>query len=514
MSPLNPPMTEEAASAVQTATIRPKVITLDPVTRIEGHLKIEVKLDRIDGRLQVVDAWSSGTLFRGIERILIQRDPWDAVPITQRICGVCPVSHGMAAVKTLDAAARVTVPENARILRNLVLGANFLQSNVLHFYHLALLDYVDGPNMPPWEPVWDVDKRVDSETTEKLISHYLQALEIRRKAHEMGGVFGGRLPHPPSYVPGGFTSNPTVERIAVLNSYLREIVPFIRDVWIPDVELLGSIYSDYFEIGRGPGNLLAFGAFDLDASGENMLFARGRSERGAKEVVPVDVAAITEDVTWSWYKNRTDGLRPAKGRSIAKFPKKNAYSWLKAPRYAGAPYEVGPLARMWVNGDYRAGISVMDRHMARALETLKIAQAMQDWAGELRIGRPVYVESAPPRSAKAYGLTEAPRGALGHWIRIRNGKIARYQIVTPTCWNASPRDTAGVPGPIEQALIGTPVSDWKMPIELLRVVHAFDPCMACAVHVMRVGEDRGLIVQNRWAPTAAEPRSPVQPGKT
>jgi hydrogenase large subunit len=197
------------------------------------------------------------------------------------------------------------------------------------------------------------------------------------------------------------------------------------------------------------------------------------------------VNAITEQVTYSWYQDSTNNLRPSSGQTIPQHPKNRAYSWLKAPRYAGAPYEVGPLARMWVNGDYRSGISVMDRHRARAQETRKIARAMQAWLGQLIATGPVYTRPNVPSSATAYGLTEAPRGALGHWLKITNGRIGQYQIVTPTCWNASPKDTQGAHGPIEEALIGTPVSNPDEPIEVLRVIHSFDPCLSCAVHVTR-----------------------------
>ena len=479
------------------AELKPKVVTIDPLTRIEGHLKIEVELDSVGGQRQVVDAWSTGTLFRGFEQILIDREPWDAPPITQRICGVCPVAHGMAAVTTLDAASNVTPPANGRILRNLVLGSNFVQSHILHFYHLAALDYIHGPAMAPWEPDWDVDRRVDEATTGELINHYVTALAMRRKAQEAGTVFGGRMPPPPTYIPGGFTGVLKPEQITLFAAYLTELIAFVEGTYIPDVQLLGSVYDDYFDIGRGPGNLLAYGVFELDSSGENRLLARGRAENGSDVILPVDLDAITEDVTWSWYDDATDGLPPAGGATVPQYPKGNAYSWLKAPRYAGQPYEAGPLARMWVNGDYRNGVSTMDRHVARALETLKVAQAMQGWLGELQSGAPLYAENLPPESATAYGLTEAPRGALGHWLEISNGKIAHYQVVTPTCWNASPRDSAGVSGPIEQALIGTPVQDWRKPIELLRVVHSFDPCLACAVHVMQADGDAEVVVRSR-----------------
>jgi hydrogenase large subunit len=465
-----------------------QTLLIDPVTRIEGHLKIDVKVDTAGGVQKVVDAFATGTLFRGFETLLLNRPPEDAQHITQRICGVCPVPHGMAAVMALDKAYKVTAPPNARIMRNLVMGANFIQSHILHFYHLAALDFISGPDMPPWQPSWKADNRFDSKTTAALVNNYVKALEMTRKAHEMGALFGGRMPHPPTYLPGGFTTTPRPERIAKFRTYLGELLAFIQGVYLKDADALAKVYADYLSIGRGPGNLLAFGVFDTDEFGIRKLLRPGRIANGYSAVQKVDVKQITEEVTHSWYQDSTDHLNPASGATVPQYPKPDAYSWLKAPRYAGVPYEAGPLARMWVNGDYQDGISVMDRHLARAQETLKIATAMRSWVDQLQVGGPVYTPSSPPLTAASYGLTEAPRGALGHWLQIGNGRISRYQVVTPTCWNASPRDGSGKRGPIEEALIGTPVADVNQPVEVVRVIHSFDPCLSCAVHVMRPAE--------------------------
>ena len=325
--------------------------------------------------------------------------------------------------------------------------------------------------------------RLGPTDTETLQNDYLTALEMRRKAHEMGALFGGRLPHPPSFVPGGFTTTPRQARITQFQSYLTELIPFIENTYIPDVGLVAKNYKDYYSVGRGSGNLLAYGVFDLDYTGNAKLLKRGRVVNGSTTVQSVDVSAITKSVTDSWYSDTTNNLNPAVGATVPKYPKKNGYSWLKAPRYSGAAYEAGPLARMWVNGDYRYGISVMDRHEARAQEALKVANAMQTWVSQLNPIGPVCDRYTTPVTAKSYGLTEAPRGALGHWVSITNSLVSRYQVVTPTCWNASPKDSKGQRGPIEQALVGTPVRDTAEPIEVLRVIHSFDPCLACAVHV-------------------------------
>ncbi|MFB3881225.1 MAG: nickel-dependent hydrogenase large subunit [Armatimonadota bacterium] len=472
-----------AAAATQVVTV------VDPVTRLEGHLKVRIVIDTVGGVQQVVDARSSGTMFRGFELMLVGRDPREAQHMTQRICGVCPVSHGLASVLAQDAACRVTPPANARIMRNLVLGANYLQSHILHFYHLAVPDFVDGPAMPPWQPSWAIDRRFSAATSAVLVDHYVRALDMRRKAHEMGALFGGRLPHPPTYIAGGFTTTPRSDRINKFISYLNELIPFITNVYIPDAELLASTYADYRSIGAGLGSLLAYGVFDLNSTGTSKLLRRGRAPAGLTTIHSVELASINEQVVKSYYSDATNGLNPANGVTAPLYPKSAAYSWLKAPRYINSPYEVGPLARMWVNGDYRRGISTMDRHLARAYETLKVARAMSDWVRQLNPSGPVYTRATFPAAATGVGLTEAPRGALGHWIRIASGRLSHYQIITPTCWNASPVGSSGGRGPIERALIGTPIQDPDRPLEAMRVIHSFDPCLSCAVHVMRPGKE-------------------------
>jgi hydrogenase large subunit len=474
---------------MQAISYTAKSITLDPVSRIEGHLKVDITIDTVNGQQVVIDAKATGTMFRGIETILINRSPLDAPDITQRICGVCPVSHALASSSALENAAGVTIPSNARILRNLVLGSNYLQSHILHFYVLSALDFVDGPAMPPWQPSWKADKRIVGTGAQELVNHYVQALEMRRKCHEMGALFGGRLPHPPSFVPGGFTTSLRQDRIDRFREYLAEITAFINNVYIPDVHLVGNVYRDYFQIGAGCRNFLAYGVFDLDDAGKTKLLRRGVARNGSATIQPLNVNAITEKVLHSWYADSTDSLNPANGITQPVYPKNDdAYSWLKAPRYEETPYEAGPLARMWVNGSYSNGISVIDRHLARAEEAVKVADAMRLWVNELQMGAPIYREFRIPANASGIGLTEAPRGALGHWHRISSSRTGRYQIITPTCWNASPRDGRNVLGPIEQALIKTPVQNPDEPIEVVRVIHSFDPCLSCAVHVMRPAE--------------------------
>lgn len=457
---------------MKTIRVNPQSLDIDPVVRVEGHLRVEVAVDEVDGLQQVVDAKVSGVLFRGFERILAGRSPWDAPDLTQRICGVCPVSHGLAASLALERVNGLRLPPNARWMRNLTLAANYLQSHILHFYVLSLLDFVDGPDMPPWQPSWKSDKRISGDEAKTFVEHYLAALETRRKCHEMGAIFGGKLPHPPAFVAGGFSAVPKAEDVTRFRSYLAEVEKFIHDIYLTDVERVAGAYPDYRVIGGGHKRLLAFGCFDEDSSGAVQLFPRGRSGEDAA----VDLSAITEHVAASWYADDT-GL-PA-------HPKDNAYSWIKAPRYDGVPYEVGPLARMWVKGLYQDGVSVMDRHLARAKEAAELVPAMRRWLDQIVPGQPVYERFELPAEGAGAGLVEAPRGALGHWVKIAGGKIEHYSVITPTCWNASPRDAGGVRGPMEEALIGTPVKDVAEPVEVVRVLHSFDPCLACAVHAMR-----------------------------
>ena len=472
----------------------PTIVTIDPVTRLEGHLRVDVTVDAVDGKQQVTEAHLAGTSFRGFETMLVGRDPSEAPHLTQRICGVCAVPHGVAAALALEKAAQSTIPENARVLRNLVMGANFIQSHILHFYQLSLLDYVNGPGMPPWEPQWNVDRRIEGADATRLVDHYKAALQAVRQTNEMAAVFAGRQPHSPAFVPGGFTNVPTADQVATFRKYLGTITDFVRNVYLPDVDFVSSRYPEYDQLGRGYGNLLALGGFPLDGAGKGLFFGGGRVAEGAKEVQALDSKAVTEQVTHSWYEDGSTNRHPSDGATQAAYPKDGAYSWLKAPRYEGQPYETGPLARMMIAQVYRKGISVHDRHRARAAETLKIAEALPGWLEEIKPGEAVYTRYSVPAEAEAAGLTEAPRGGLGHWLKIRQGRIAHYQVVTPTCWNASPRDDQDRPGPIEKALVGTPVADSRQPVEVLRVVHSFDPCLACAVHVCRPADRARAVV--------------------
>ena len=477
-------------------------IKIDPITRIEGHLAIEAVID--DG--VVKEAKSAGTLFRGFEIILQGRDPRDANRLTQRICGVCPTAHATASALCLDDAFGLTdkIPDNAKLIRALVFGSNFLQSHILHFYHLAALDYVDAAgavgDTAPFVPRYEGDYRVSGEANAELVNHYLKALDIRRKCQEMLAIFGGKMPHNVGIVPGGVTEKPTEDKITNFLWRLKEIKEFVENVYIPDVIAVAKIYDDYFGIGKGCGRLLAYGGFDLPTG---KLFKAGVISPDL-QLEPFAKENITEDLKHSWYADAASGKNPAQGETQPDIKKKEAYSFLKSPRYKGQVCEVGPLARMVSNyvqgdaitkelvdsvlGEFSAGVdalySVLGRHAARALEAKLVANAMVDWLIRLKPDEPTIVESEIPEKGEGAGLTEAPRGGVGHWITIKDKKIERYQVIAPTAWNASPKDDKDQPGAVEQAIIGTKVKDKDNPFELVRIVRAFDPCLACSVHLL------------------------------
>ncbi|MCP4650500.1 MAG: nickel-dependent hydrogenase large subunit [PVC group bacterium] len=456
-----------------------KKIVIDPITRIEGHLGVEVEVEND----KVIDARCKANMFRGFETILKGRDPRDAIHLTQRICGVCSCAHATASVLCVENAAGANIPENARIIRNLALGANYLHSHILHFYHLAALDFVQGPSVPPFIPRYTGDFRLPEKINAACVEHYLEALKIRMLAHEMRAMWTGKAPHHVGFMLGGVSEKPSVDKIAGYIWRLKKVKAFIDNIYIPDVLAVADVYKDYKEIGKGHGNLLAYGVFDLNKKGLKKLLGRGAYINN--ESIPLDPDKISEDLMYSWYKNESSRKNPKDGATDPMPDKENAYTWGKAARYDGKPCEVGPLARMWVNGDYQSGISVIDRHAARALEAKKIADVLEGWATELRLDESTYKAEKLPKENYGIGLTEAPRGALGHWVKVEKSKTANYQVITPTVWNVSPRDDAGVRGPIEEALIGTPVADADNPIEIARVVRSFDPCLACTVHLIK-----------------------------
>ncbi len=462
-------------------------IAIDPITRLEGHLKAEVEV--AGGR--VVDAHITGGMYRGFEQILVGRDPRDATQITQRICGVCPTAHATASALALDDAFGVELTDNGRIARNLILGANFLQSHILHFYHLAALDYVNGPETAPFIPRYAKnDVRLPKELNDVAVGQYLEALEIRKICHEMVALLGGRMPHVQGIVVGGSTEIPTREALNAYAERFKKVKQFVLEKYVPLVYLLAGPYGDLLKTGVGHKNLVSWGVFPLDNSG-NTLLKPGVYTDGKDYAV--DPAMIKEYVKYSWFEDSTTGLNPTKGKTLPNPNKPGAYSFIKAPRYNGKPHEGGPLARMWATnpelsktGREKLGVtnlrdigdacfSILGRHVARAEETALVAMAVEEWLSQAQPGKETFVPADIPQSAEGLGMTEAPRGALLHYIDIKDQKIANYQVTSATIWNANPRDDMGQRGPIEEALIGVPVPDVENPVNVGRLIRSFDP---------------------------------------
>jgi hydrogenase large subunit len=553
-------------------------VVVDPITRIEGHLRIEAE---VDGGA-VKEAWSSSTMFRGIELILRGRDPRDAWAFTQRICGVCTTVHAIASIRAVEKAIGAVPPPNARLLRNLIMAAQHVQDHVIHFYHLQALDWVDVVSALSADPAktaslaqsvsdWPLSSvkyfsavqdrvkafvqrgqlgpfanaywghpayKLPPEANLMGVAHYLEALDWQRRFIKIHAILGGKNPHLQSFLVGGMAtpvdpdaqSSLNMETIAELEKLVADGVDFVSRVCLPDVLAIASFYKDWASIGGGVGNYMSYGEFPEDDRQNPELFLPAGIIHGRDltRIAMVDQAKISEWVAHSWYDYSVGddkGLNPFKGETTPHYtgPKPpyerldvaQKYSWLKSPRYDGEPMEVGPLARMLVA--YGSGrparvkqlidkalstlgvgpealFSTLGRVAARAIEAQVLAESMNKWVQGLadNMGRGDYrvQDNAKwdPGTWRAdcfgAGFHEAPRGALGHWVHISNGSIANYQCVVPSTWNAGPRDAKGQPGPYEASLAGTPIAKPDQPLEILRTVHSFDPCMACGVHVV------------------------------
>jgi [NiFe] hydrogenase large subunit/hydrogenase large subunit len=552
---------------------------VDPITRIEGHLRIEAQAE--NGR--ITNAWASSTQFRGIEIIMKGRDPRDAWAFTQRICGVCTVVHAVASCRAVEDALGITIPPNASLIRNLVHGMQTVQDHVIHFYHLHALDWVDvmsalkadpagtaaiAKKISPWpnnsetyfKEVQDRVKtfaaggqlgiftngywghpayKLPPEVNLLAVAHYLEALDWQKDVIRLHAIFGGKNPHP-NFLVGGMASAINLEdtgtinavRLADVHGMIVRARRFVEQVYWPDLVAIAGFYKDWAAIGGGTGNYLAVGEFaDLDSNDlASQYFPRGIIlNRDLSKVWEYDQNLVKEYISSSWYEysgGDDAGLHPYEGETAPKYtgPKtpwtflqdEKKYTWMKAPRYDGRPMEVGPLARMLVA--YGAGheevrglatevltrldappaalFSTLGRVAARGMETLLLARRMEHWYDKLveriRSGDTKTFDGSkwdpstwPAGTARGYGALDAARGALGHWVEIEGGKITRYQCVVPSTWNCSPRDPKGQPGPYEAALTDNhPLVRPDQPLEILRTIHSFDPCMACGVHVL------------------------------
>jgi len=459
-------------------------IEISPVTRINGLWQLQVMVD--GGK--VSEARSTGLFFRGIEKIMEGRDPRDGAYITQRICGICSTAHSIAAVLAVEDMLNLEVPPGAARLRNLLLGTDLLQNHIRHFYIMVLPDFAPGPERPPFIPHYQGVYRIPEQKRQLLWQHYLEQLEISRMAHEMVTVFSGKIPHQHGIVVGGASVRPTADRVRTFGSMLEEIRRFIKERMIPDAELLARYYEDYYRIGIGYERSIVFPTFPKPGQKGKWEFPGGLIEQGVKK--ELDLSKIKEYLRYAWF-DQAKPSHPQQGESNPDMNKKEAYSWVKAPRYDGKPYDTGPLSRMVAIGKYQRGCSAMDRIQARVLETEVIADLMSQWYKELDPGEPIFQPYELPREGEGFGFSETMRGALGHWIKVRSGRISHYQVVTPSAWNCSPKDDMGQRGPIEEALIGTPIADEANPVEIGRVARSYDPCLSCAVQLISTPHGEG-----------------------
>ncbi|MFH0904216.1 MAG: nickel-dependent hydrogenase large subunit [Methanobacteriota archaeon] len=478
-------------------------IKIDPITRIEGHLSVSVKVD--GGK--VIDAQLSGTMFRGFETILIGRDPRDAPVLTQRICGVCHQSHRIAGVRALENAAKTNVTDGARKMRNLIEAVTTLYSHALWFYALGGPDYSDAVTKNGL-------KRLDPITGRG----YMEAVANQRKLHEVLSILGAKVPHQMTYIHGGLTHEPSVEKIMQMKTRLLEVsdwvgktadLPAVLENKLagkPNDYSMGYVLNDVVDWavyalsekaetwGVGHQKYISYGVYDM-ADGSS--FMPSGVWDGAK-VIPMDEKKITEYVKYSWYTDDSGGVtRDSPVPKIAP-DKAGAYSWAKTPRYGTMPVEGGPLARMVIAGldpfDLRKNLgggaekaSTFNRTIARMQEALILRDKIVEWLGEIKPGEKTYTDFEVPNDALGVGLWEAPRGPVGHWTDIKGKKINRYQVIAGTSWNATPRDDSGIRGVMEEALIGVPVPDTTKPVNVVRVVRSYDPCLACTVHVLTPG---------------------------
>ncbi|MBY6094636.1 nickel-dependent hydrogenase large subunit [Ferrimonas balearica] len=548
-----------------------KRVVVDPITRIEGHLRVEVEVDENN---VITQAWSSSTLWRGIEVIMKGRSPMDAGLLVQRICGVCTSSHYRCGTEAVENALGVKVPPNAQYVRTLIQVALFLHDHLVHFYHLHALDWVDivsalsaDPEAAAKEALRWTDKpiaagagdlRAVQERVTKLVetgklgpfangywgnptykltpeqnliavSHYLKALEIQRVAAEMMAIFGGKSPHPQSIVVGGVTSvrdllNPA--RLQEWKTKHAQVHDFIERAYLPDIKMAADAYREEPTVLGGVGVTSFLTCRDFPLGNGEYLFNDGVILNGdLANVQPLDPSLIKEDVTHSWYQDGP-ALHPYEGRTepnytgfktgqtlhgeLPTLDVNGKYSWVKSPRYNGEPIEVGPLACLLVNyaqGNPRvvdavdgflsdtglpveALFTTLGRTAGRLIQNMLISKAgmetFEALVSNLAVDKSTFTppEMDPEKEYQGHAIIEAPRGTLSHWVRIKGGKVENYQAVVPTTWNAGPVDANGKIGPFEASLIGLKLDDPTKPLEVIRVIHSFDPCMACSVHVM------------------------------
>ncbi len=453
-------------------------IVINPLTRISGFLEITVYVENHI----VVNAKSSGMLFRGFEKMLVGRPPLDAVYFTQRICGICSTAHSMASALALEDALNVVPSINGSMIRDLIHACEFLQNHLRHFYQYTFPDYVNGPKINPVYKEAHGDYRLPEGLNHKLSQHYIESVKYSRYAHEMLAILAGKAPHNHGIFVGGVTINMNSSIFIKIKSILSDIKSFIENIMLEDVYIISKYYDDYFYNGRGYSNFLSFGVFDSNYNAPLIYVNPGVLKNNNK--YPLNVSKITENITNAWYEADKENIAPGEGYVETDVYKEDAYSFIKAPRYNGCPMEVGPLARMRISREYTRGISTMDRTIARVLEARKICEIIENLLGKIKLEPAQQEQYKVPEKTHGIGLIGTTRGALGHWLAIEDKKIKNYTIITPTTWNVSPTDSNGLKGVVEKALIGTYIRDIKNPVEIGRIVRSFDPCVSCATHII------------------------------
>lgn len=414
----------------------------------------------------------------GLNKILIGRSAMDMPYYTQRICGICSSAHAITAALAVEQALGMHVPANGLLIRNLILASDFIQNHIRHIYLYTLPDYFRGPDMAPFLPHSESDLRLSSKEDATLTEHYFKSMEVSRKAHAAFGVFGGKAPHGHGLVPGGASMEVDADKVNRYRGYLMEVISFTDDILLPDLELIKKRYPEYINLGEGNGNYLSVGGFSGPEG--SPFFPEGVVLQEARE--HFDEKYVTEDVTTAWYKPHGP-LHPMEEDTVPDRNQAKGYTWVKSPRYRGQPIEVGPLARAIVNKDDVIGHGALARTWARALELQKLSKTALEWLNRLQPGAKTLNRKIEQDSGIGIGLHEAMRGALGHWVAIKNGHVKHYQIITPSAFNFGSRDEAGTRSVGESCLLGLQIQSKDLN-EAGRIIRSFDPCFSCSVHII------------------------------
>lgn len=444
-------------------------IIIDPITRISGYLEIRSEVEEN----KIISAEARGLLYRGFEKMLQGRYPLDAIFFTERICGICSAAHAYASTLALDDALQTPTTLNDRYLRDIIHGFEYIQNHLRHFYLMLLPSFAKIRKPMVANVTQYHDFRLPEEVTKRMEEDYELGIEMSKLAHEGQAVIGAKAPHHQGIFVGGVTCELTAFKMAKMGAIIQRLLSFISTRMIEDTEIIGYYYPDYYQMGFSYPNFLSYGVFDYDDPQISYVYP-GVLSNGVHYAFEPQL--ISEQVRYSWYKNDDP--------DEADMDKPGAYTFIKAPRYNNLPMEVGPLARMLISGDYKGGNSCMDRIMARTLEANKIIGIMNELMNRIQLLPNNQRAVTMPDEALGAGLIDTTRGALGHWISIKNKVIEHYDTVTPSNWNLSPKDANGVPGAIERSLLGTYINDIQSPVEIGRIVRSFDPCVSCATHLI------------------------------